>query len=158
MCHGAAINAFPAPALGEPFERSVAGFRYGDKSALVKIALLPDIYGCNPFYQGLAKRFAGKGAEAFLVNPFHGLGELAENTREAAFARREKVRDKTFLDQFEAVHFGHLQIEQYQTRTAFGNPFKCLAAVRGFHDVPVVALEHTPQQFPAGGIVLADEC
>ncbi|MDJ0919858.1 MAG: dienelactone hydrolase family protein [Henriciella sp.] len=101
MCHGQAVAAFPEPKLGEPFSGVVEGYAYGDPSAAKKIVILPDIYGCNPFYQGLSQRYADKGARVFLVDTFAGLGELPENTREAAFARRGQVKDKTFLDSLE---------------------------------------------------------
>lgn len=102
MCHGQAAQAFPAPRLGDAFSKSVDGYAYGDPAADKKIAILPDIYGCNPFYQGLAQRYADKGVRVFLVDTFAGLGDLPEATREAAFARRNKVRDKEFVDRFEA--------------------------------------------------------
>lgn len=100
MCHGKAVNAFPTPDAGEAFDAVVSGYAFGAQSDK-RIAILPDIYGCNPFYKGLATRYAQKGAEVFLVDTFHGFGELPENTREAAFARRGKVKDKEFLDRFE---------------------------------------------------------
>jgi len=101
MCHGAAVAAFPAVTLGEPIAGAVASRAYGDPGAARTIAILPDIYGCNPFYQGLAAHFAARGARVYLVDPFDGLGELPEATREAAFARRHKVRDRAFVDAFE---------------------------------------------------------
>lgn len=101
MCHGHAVKAFPAPAPAEPFDRTVAGFTWGDPAAEKTIAVLPDIYGCNPFYKGLSTLMAQKGARVHLVDTFYGLGDLPEATREAAFARRNKVDDKSFLDRFE---------------------------------------------------------
>ena len=41
------------------------------------------------------------GSDVYLVDAFAGLGDLPEVTREAAFARRGKVKDKAFLDSFE---------------------------------------------------------
>ncbi|WP_081493041.1 dienelactone hydrolase family protein [Bradyrhizobium yuanmingense] len=101
MCHGAAVRSFPSPTRDEPFEGLVHGFRFGDPAATNHIAVLPDIYGCNPFYRGLSERFAQRGARVSLVDPFYGLGDLPEVTREAAFARRHKVQDKKFIEQFE---------------------------------------------------------
>lgn len=101
MCHGHAVKAFPDPAPAERFDEIVSGFAWGDPTAATKIAVLPDIYGCNPFYKGLSTLLMERGARVFLVDPFHGLGELPEATREAAFARRHKVRDASFLDRFE---------------------------------------------------------
>ena len=101
MCHGLAVKAFPKPVLGEAFSHEVAGYHYPVLAAQKRIAILPDIYGCNPFYQGLSQRFVKRGAEVYLVNTFAGLDDLPEATREAAFARRHKVNDKSFLDNLE---------------------------------------------------------
>lgn len=101
MCHGAPVKAFPRPATPTEFADDVAGYLFGDVNAARRIAILPDIYGCNAFYRGMATHLSQKGAGVFLVDTFHGLGELPEVTREAAFARRNKVEDKAFLDKFE---------------------------------------------------------
>lgn len=101
MCHGKAVAAFPNPTEPESFEKSVSGYHWALPDAKSKIAILPDIYGCNPFYRGLATRFHQLGAEVYLVDTFAGFGDLPEMTREAAFARRGKVADKEFLDRFE---------------------------------------------------------
>jgi len=105
MCHGAAVRAFPPVAAGTPFEGDVSGFAWGPESGARRIAILPDIYGCTPFYRGLAAHFAEKGARALLVDTFAEFGDLPEHTRDAAFARRNKVRDKSFVDRFES--FAH---------------------------------------------------
>lgn len=101
MCHGQAIKAFPPPAPAKPFSEAVSGFTWETGATDTRIAILPDIYGCSPFYKGLSSLLADRGADVFLVDPFHGLGDLPEATREAAFARRHNVRDKSFLDDFE---------------------------------------------------------
>ena len=106
MCHGQAVTAFPAPVPGAPFDGAVSGYIYGDETAASRIAVLPDIYGCNPFYQGLCAHFAARGARVFLVDTFAGLGDLPEMTREAAFARRGRVRDRDFLDRFQTFAAG----------------------------------------------------
>ncbi|MEO0423536.1 MAG: dienelactone hydrolase family protein [Pseudomonadota bacterium] len=99
MCHGKAVAAFPPPVLGEAVtDGGISAYRWPQAAADKRIAILPDIYGCNPFYQGLAGHLAERGAEVHLIDTFAGLGELAEMTREAAFARRHQVRDKAFLD------------------------------------------------------------
>lgn len=102
MCHGKAVSAFPTPTNPDTFDNGVTGYHWVNPVAGSKIAILPDIYGCSPFYRGLATRFAQKGADVFLVDTFAGFGDLPEMTREAAFARRGKVADKDFLDRFEA--------------------------------------------------------
>lgn len=102
MCHGAAIDAFPAPYVGSDYKGAVRAYVYGEDTSVTKIAILPDIFGCNPFYQGLALHYVEAGAKVFLVDTFDGLGELEDNTVEAAFGRRQKVHDMRFLDAVEA--------------------------------------------------------
>ncbi|QLC26423.1 dienelactone hydrolase family protein [Parasphingopyxis algicola] len=100
MCHGKAVRAFPDPMDAESFDDGVSGYRFGGDTER-RIAILPDIYGCNDFYRGLSTHLAERGAQVFLVDTFAGLGDLPEVTREAAFARRGQVEDKAFLDRFE---------------------------------------------------------
>lgn len=99
MCTGAPLDSFPAAATPERFEADISGYRFDGGGA--RIAILPDIYGCSDFYRGLSTHLMQRGRSVYLVDPFDGLGDLPEVTREAAFARRHKVRDKTFLDAFE---------------------------------------------------------
>ncbi len=102
MCHGAASAYFPEPEIGGEFSAELDGLVFGDETASVRIALIPDIYGTNAFYQGFATHLAQKGARVFLTNPFAGLGDLPEVTREAAFARRNKLHDNAMVDRLEA--------------------------------------------------------
>lgn len=102
MCNAASLSFFRKPRRIDHLVSSVESFVQGPDDAAFRIAILPDIYGCSPFYEGLSAHFAELGARVFLVNPFAGLGELREPTREAAFERRHKVADKGFLDSFEA--------------------------------------------------------
>lgn len=102
MCHGAAVSAFPDACLGEVYDGEIHGYQYGDKAAEKHIAIFPDVYGANPLYQGLALYYAQKGARVTLIDPYSPLGDLPEATREHAFARRMKLKDKTLLDQIEA--------------------------------------------------------
>lgn len=98
MCHGQASARFPEPETGTPFdEGGLHGYAFGSPSA-PPVAILPDIYGCNAFYRGLATHFAVKGLRVLLMDPFHAQGPLAEATREAAFERRHKVRDGDYMD------------------------------------------------------------
>ncbi|WP_209047616.1 dienelactone hydrolase family protein [Rhizorhabdus histidinilytica] len=76
---------------------------FGDEGERIRIAILPDIYGPGPFYQQLATHLAERGAFVHLMDPFHDLGPLPEITREAAFARRHRVRDRAYVDAF--AHF-----------------------------------------------------
>src|SRR5580698_4612829 len=101
MCHGVASAAFPAvgkyvTTTAEPFSLA-----FGDSVARVRIAILPDIYGPGPFYQGLATYLAERGAFVQLMDPFHELGPMTEPSREAAFARRDGLRDRAYVDGFE---------------------------------------------------------
>lgn len=107
MCHGKAVAAFPTPTEPATFDEGVQGYHWANAGAQHKIAILPDIYGCNPFYRGLATRYAQLGADVYLVDTFAGFGDLPEMTRDAAFARRGKVADKEFLDRFEAFVTSH---------------------------------------------------
>jgi carboxymethylenebutenolidase len=101
MCHGAPVQAFPKPIAPESITvGDVLAYRFQNEGGKA-VALLPDIYGCNEFYRGLATWLYERGADVYLVDPFAGLGELPEVTREAAFARRGKVMDRQFLDAFE---------------------------------------------------------
>ena len=103
MCHDKASGYFPAPRSTGSIKGQVEGLTFGNANAKLKIAIIPDIYGTNAFYQGLATRLTAQGTAAVsLVNPFAGLGDLPEITREAAFGRRQKVKDKEFVDRFQA--------------------------------------------------------
>ncbi|WP_119166127.1 dienelactone hydrolase family protein [Algihabitans albus] len=101
MCHGKPSSRFPTPNEGAPFEGALHGFSFGQEGS-PRLAILPDIYGCNPFYKGLATYFAGQGLHVYLMNPFHALGALPEMTREAAFERRHKLRDRAYVEALEA--------------------------------------------------------
>lgn len=100
MCHGEASAAFPDSASFSAYAGGIQASVFGDPAAARRIAILPDIYGSNPFYQGLATRLADRGSLVYLIDTFAGLGDLPRATREAAFDRRHKLRDRTFVDQF----------------------------------------------------------
>lgn len=99
MCHPDAPISLPPPGDFATLSDGVEAFTIGSDGEH-RLAILPDIYGCNDFYRSLATHFSEQGAWVALVNPFAGLGELAEVTREAAFERRHQVRDREFLDRF----------------------------------------------------------
>lgn len=101
MCHGHSVKFFPPPEEGVRFEEEVAGYAYGEETQNPSIAILPDIYGCTPFYQQLCVRYAAQGARVVLIDPFHQHGELAEVTRDNAFQRRHRISDREFIDGFE---------------------------------------------------------
>jgi carboxymethylenebutenolidase len=59
--------------------------------------VLPDIYGPSPFYHYVTAQLAAAGYEATLVDYFMREGELADKSREGAFARRAKMNENTCL-------------------------------------------------------------
>lgn len=101
MCHGHAIAAFPAATEAEIYTDIVSGYLWKKAETNHRIAILPDIYGCNPQYKGLATRFHNMGAEVYLIDTFAEFGDLHEMTRELAFERRHKVKDTAFINRFE---------------------------------------------------------
>ena len=107
MCHGAPSPSFPAPDVRGEVSAEVEALVFGDESAAKSVAVIPDIFGLNQFYRGFATYLASKGAKVYLTNPFAGLGALPEATREAAFARRHKVRDRAFVNALEAFCASH---------------------------------------------------
>jgi len=101
MCHKDKIRFFGDPGQGEDFSGVLDGIAFGAASDGRKIAMLPDIYGLTDFYKGYASYVAGFGAQVFLNNPWSKFGELAEPTRDAAYERRHKLKDKEHCDQLE---------------------------------------------------------
>ncbi|WOF45885.1 dienelactone hydrolase family protein (plasmid) [Sphingopyxis indica] len=103
MCHTEKSGFFALTADGEPFhDDGISGFRFGEVVSDRRVAILPDIYGCTPFYKGFAAHLAALGAKVDLIDIFDGLGDLPEQTRERAFERRHRLKDRAFLDRFEA--------------------------------------------------------
>ncbi len=101
MCHGEKSPAFPDPGAASPYSKDIQAMVFGSPDAARQIAILPDIFGCNPFYQGFATYLAARGARVYLIDTFAGLGDLPKATREAAFERRHTLRDRDFVDAFE---------------------------------------------------------
>lgn len=106
MCHSAPSARLPA-VDGEPFraetpEGALTGLRFGESGPSGAALILPDIYGMTPFYRGLAAHLAAMGGEAILLDPFADHGELSEQSREAAFARRHLIADTAFVDSVQA--------------------------------------------------------
>jgi dienelactone hydrolase len=70
------------------------------------ILVVPDIYGQTPFYRWLAAVLSAQGYVLLLPDYFFRLGELPSRTREAAFARRERLDEVAALDDLEqALHW-----------------------------------------------------
>ncbi|TDJ68191.1 MAG: carboxymethylenebutenolidase 2 [Proteobacteria bacterium] len=101
MCHGEKSPAFPDPSPSSLYRDDIQAMVFGSPDAAHKVAILPDIFGCNPFYQGFATHLAARGARVYLIDIFAGLGDLPKATREAAFERRHKLKDRVFVDAFE---------------------------------------------------------
>src|SRR6266511_4119215 len=100
MCHpDAPSTASPAPsalrevrvplATGEELPALYAHPDHDGPGVLV----VADIYGRAPFYEDLTARLAVAGFHALLPDQFFRQGPLAEQTREAAFARRGQLDD-----------------------------------------------------------------
>lgn len=100
MCHGSASAAFPEPKVTGHIKGEVPALRFGtSRDGKARVAVLPDIYGANDFYQGFSQYIAGQGdCEALLVDPFAKFGSLQEVTREAAFKRRDMLNDSAFME------------------------------------------------------------
>jgi carboxymethylenebutenolidase len=108
MCHTRASVALPEPGRADRITQSgVTAFAYGSGASDHRIVVIPDIYGASPFYRGLSTWYANKGARVFLLDPFAEIGELPEVTREAAFARRAKLRDRACVDAIESFARWH---------------------------------------------------
>jgi carboxymethylenebutenolidase len=142
MCHGAACAAFPSPGKYVTTSVEPFSFAFGNAGEELRIAILPDIYGPNLFYQGLATYLAERGALVHLMNPFHEFGTLSEPSREAAFARRHRVRDRAYVDSFE--HFAQQQRLTSVVGFCLGGLYVFELARRGL-PVSLVSLYGFPQ-------------
>jgi carboxymethylenebutenolidase len=67
------------------------------------VIIVHDIYGAREFYRNLARRFAGVGYTALLPDLFVRQGPLAEDTREAAFERRERFSYPQAIDDLQRL-------------------------------------------------------
>lgn len=101
MCHTDRIEYFGAPLEGQPFSSEVEGLHYSGPDGSRRIAVLPDIYGLTDFYKGYASYIAGQGTQTYLTNPWAPFGELPEPTREAAYERRHKLKDREHCNDLE---------------------------------------------------------
>jgi len=100
MCHqhrdapisgGGGITETDGEAPGA--DRALPAFlaRPDNDAAAPAVLIVHDIWGANAFYRDLARRLAGEGFVALLPDFFARQGELPEQTRDAAFARRERL-------------------------------------------------------------------
>lgn len=107
MCHSSASHAFPQPKVTGVVHGPIHALRFGNGVGKT-IAVLPDIYGPNPFYQGFSEFLAEAGqSEVLLVHPFAKFGELSAGTREEAFRRRDLLDDLAFMDDLDEFLESH---------------------------------------------------
>ena len=99
MCHTKKIEYFGDLLDANEFKGEVDGLVYDNSESDKRIAVLPDIYGLTDFYKGYASYVAGFGARTYLTNPWSEFGALPEPTREAAYERRHKIKDKHHCEQ-----------------------------------------------------------
>ena len=69
MCHGEKSPAFPDPGAASPYSKDIQAMVFGSPDAARQIAILPDIFGCNPFYQGFATYLAARGFISSTLSP-----------------------------------------------------------------------------------------
>jgi carboxymethylenebutenolidase len=130
MCHTNKIEYFGELLDCSTISGDVDGLVFEGKKAGRKIAVLPDIYGMTDFYKGYASYVAGYGARVYLTNPWSDFGDLPEATREAAYERRQKLKDKEHCDQLEKF----LANEEIEAVVGFciGGNFVMELAKRGY--------------------------
>lgn len=101
MCHTQKIEFFGEPLAAQPFAHEVEGLLFKGFDDKRQIAVMPDIYGLTDFYKGYASYIAGQGAHTWLTNPWAPFGDLPEPTREAAYDRRQHLKDKEHCDRLQ---------------------------------------------------------
>ena len=133
MCHTNKIEYFGELLDFSEFSAEVDGLIFEGNEAGKRIAVLPDIYGLTDFYKGYASYIAGFGARTYLTNPWSEFGELPEATREAAYERRHKIRDRDHCDALEQ----YLVSENIEAVVGFciGGNFVFELARRGYEGI-----------------------
>ena len=102
MCHTSKIEYFGELLDYHEFSSDVDGLVFEGDEAGKRVAVLPDIYGTTDFYKGYASYVARFGARTYLTNPWSEFGDLPEPTREAAYERRHKLKDREHCDRLES--------------------------------------------------------
>lgn len=141
MCHTKKIDYFGDSLEGSEFQGDVDGLVYGNEETAQRIAVLPDIYGLTDFYKGFASYVAGFGARTYLTNPWSEFGELPEPTREAAYERRHKIKDREHCERLHKF----LASESIEAIVGFciGGNFAFEMARRGY-DGTIIAVYPLP--------------
>ncbi len=110
MCHPEDVDASIPGVLREEVEVSLAsGERLPGLCCRPEtgrgpgILLISDIYGRTPFYEHLAERLADAGYIALLPDMFFRLGPLPEVSRDAAFARWDRLDEQQALSDLESA-------------------------------------------------------
>ncbi len=99
MCHTKKIDFFGNLMEYKELSEQVEAIRFGGSGR--RIAILPDIFGLTDFYRGYASYIANFGADVFLVNPWAEFGGPRDISRDAAYDRRAKIKDKEYCDHLE---------------------------------------------------------
>jgi dienelactone hydrolase len=86
-----------------PGERLPALLALPEATPAPGILVVNDVFGRSPFYERLAHSLAGEGYVALAPEYFFREGPLAEPTREAATARRERLDERRALDDLDAA-------------------------------------------------------
>ena len=141
MCHTQKVEYFGDLRDCSAFSGDIDGLVFAGNAPGRCIAVLPDIYGLTDFYKGYASYISGFGSRTFLTNPWSACGELAAPTREAAYERRQKLRDREHCDQLEKF----LKTKNIDAIVGFciGGNFVFEMAKRGF-DGTIIAIYPLP--------------
>jgi len=141
MCHTRMIEYFGEMRDHCAFSDVVDGLVFPGREERIRVAVLPDIYGLTDFYRGYASYLSGFGARTYLTNPWSAFGELPELTREDAYERRHKIRDREHCDQLEAF----LRAEGIEAIVGFciGGNFAFEMARRGYQGI-IIAVYPLP--------------
>jgi carboxymethylenebutenolidase len=111
MCHPDAGNTMsPSPSVKEreftidQGETTIPVLEAApDGHSRGSVVIIHDIYGASDFYRDLARRYAGAGYSAYLLDLFVRQGPLAEHTREAAFARSSTFSYRQAIDDLKRI-------------------------------------------------------